>query len=283
MTNIILQNNVNRSFLITSLMLLVFTLTGCDFASDSGSQSRVTLQFNTTNSSSGSKAASASLQSSHDSLVVEGTNGSLQIDDIRFIVKDFELERSEGECEGIADEDDCEEVEADPFFVDLPLQSDSINLGTNTVEAGLYEELEFEVDDLEIDEEDDTEERRQKEELLAQIHQTFPDWPATASMIISGNFTSSQGDTAAFTVFAEAEVEIELEFNPPFEVTGDEVNKLVRVNINPSDWFLRADGTVFDLSQYDYESTGSLLEFEVEIENGFKSVEVDDNNDDDND
>ena len=262
---------------------LLFFVTGCDLASDSGSQSQLTLQFNTASSSGSAKTSSATLQSSHDSLLVEGSNGILQIDDIRFVVGDFELEKSEGECEDTANEDDCEELETNYFFVDLPLQSDSINLGTNAIEAGLYEELEFELDDLEIDSDDDAEERQQKEELLAEIRQTFDDWPAAASMIVTGSFESSQGGATPFKVYAEAEVEIELAFNPPLEVTGDEVTKVVRVNINPVDWFLNTDGTVRDLSQYDYANTGNLLEFEVEIENGFKSVEVDDDDDDNSD
>lgn len=58
---------------------------------------------------------------------------------------------------------------------------------------------------------------------------------------------------------------------------------MLRVHIDPASWFLLNDGTVINLSEYDYESTGQTLEFKTKIENGFKSVESDDNEDENDD
>ncbi|MDR8390502.1 hypothetical protein NC796_05065 [Aliifodinibius sp. S!AR15-10] len=284
-----LQNKKILNILVVLTLATGLSLTGCESATNSGSPSQgdVTLQFATPISSASKAKISSSnqLQQTSDTLTIEGNNGKLIIHDLRFIVEDFELERSDGECEDTEGgaEDQCEEFESKPFFVDLPLQGDTLNLDTAPIQPGLYKELEFELDDLDLDEEDG-EEREYKQQLINQVRGEFPDWPDEVSMVIIGDFISSQGDTTAFKTFAEAELEIEIEFSPPLEVGENTVNKLLRVNIDPAAWFLRNDGTVRDLSQYDYESTGQILEFEVEIENGFKSVEVDEDdeqNDDD--
>lgn len=279
-----LQNKNTLQYFVVFMVGLGLTLPGCDLASDSGSQIKrdLTLQFQTpASSSTKAKSSAHTLQQTGDTLTIEGSNGTLVIDDIRFIVEDFELERTDGECEALegADEEACEEFESEPFFVDLPLKADTLNLDTSPIQAGLYEELEFEIDDLELDEED-PEEQQGKQQLIDQVRTEFPDWPDPASMVITGSFISSEGDTTAFKTFAEAEVEIELEFNPPLEVGENTVNSLLRVNINPVRWFLSSDGTVINLSQYDFDSTGQTLEFEVEIGSGFESVEVDEDKED---
>lgn len=282
-----LQNNDFLKSLFILVTMSGLLLAGCNSLSDTGQQKSLTLQFQTSGSSaSGSSIAPAAAgQQTGDTLGVEGTNGRLEIDDIRFIVEDFELEKSEGECGDAAEgeeEDDCEELEAGPFFVDLPLQGDILNLASSLFDPGLYEELEFEIDDLDLDEEEE-DDLQEKQDLINQVRAEFPDWPDEVSMLISGNFISANDDTTSFKVFAEAEIEIEMEFNPPMEINENSLNKIVRVKINPKKWLLQPDGTVLNLAEYDYETTGRILEFELEFENGFESVEVDDDNDDDDD
>jgi len=280
-----LQNLKMNPCLIILLMFSLAALTSCDSTSDDGTQTNLTLQFQTSNSSTSNKVSNAESGQLNDTLRVDGSNGTLVIDDIRFIVEDFELERAEGECDNLegAEEEGCEEFEADPFFVDLPLEGELLNLDTSPIEAGLYEELEFEVEDIDFDEEEDSNDEESKQELRNQVRSEFPDWPESVSMVITGIFTDNQGNESPFKTFAEAEVEIEMEFNPPLEVGEDTINRLLRINIDPALWFTKSDGSVIDLSQHDFESTGSILELEVEIENGFLSIEVDDENDDDDD
>lgn len=278
----------NKSFHVIGLLAVVagLLLSGCDSTTNvnNPSQSDITLQFTTGSSSSANAAYSNQVQQTGDMLEVEGSNGTLVIHDIRFIVEDFELERADGACEDAEDaedgDDECEEFESDPFFVDLPLQEDTLNLDTTPIEAGLYEGLEFEIDDLDLDEEDE-EDQNAKEQLAEQVRQEFPDWPDEVSMVIIGDFNSSDGGTTSFKTFAEAEIEIEMEFNPPLEVGDNADTKLINVNITPKNWFLREDGTVVDLSEYDYESTGKILEFEKEMEDGFDGLDTDDDGDDD--
>ena len=48
------------------------------------------------------------------------------------------------------------------------------------------------------------------------------------------------------------------------------------MDVRPDIWFSRPDGSVIDLSMYDYDETGAVLEFELEMENGFTEIEIDD-------
>lgn len=283
MNSIMLQTHKMSIAIVAVTLALGLSLTGCDSTSNNGdtSSNDVTLQFATSDVSSSNFKATSSNQykEDDDKLSMKGSNGELVINDLRFIVEEFELERADGECEDAQDgnEDKCEEFEAEAFFVDLPLSGDTLDLDTSSIEAGQYEELDFEVDNL-LDDDDGNSD---KQSLANEVRGEFPDWPEEGSMVITGDFITSQGDTTSFKTFAEAEIEMEMEFEPPFEVGEKNVNKLLRVNIDPQSWFMKNDGTVRDLSQYDYEETGETLEFEVEIENGFEGVEVDDSDFDD--
>ncbi|HET8837745.1 MAG TPA: hypothetical protein VFM82_01995 [Flavobacteriaceae bacterium] len=263
---------------------------GCS-SDDSGTEltnpegQNLTLQFQLSPGAQGGKSTNL-LPPPVPSINIEGSNGTLVIEDIRFILEDIKLEQPDSECEdsGDPEDTDCEELEMGPFFVDMPLNGNPLDLGTTVVADGLYDELEFEIDNLDSDDPEDTNDAT----LLAQIQNEFPNWPNEASMLISGHFTSTDGVTTDFSTYAEAEVEIELNFNPALEITPESLNNMATVNIDPANWFLQTDGSVTDLSLYDYAATGEILEFSQEIEDGFESVESDDDhdsgdNDDDDD
>ena len=74
-----------------------------------------------------------------DVLTLTGTNGTLQLQDVRLIVSKLELERADGSCASAGGEDDegeCEEFEGGPFLVDLPLSGGSVTVSTEQVAAG---------------------------------------------------------------------------------------------------------------------------------------------------
>lgn len=239
-----------------------------------------TLQFELSPAAQGGKSANL-LPPPVPSISIEGSNGTLVIEDLRFILEDIKLEQPDSECEDSSnpEETDCEELEMGPFFVNMPLNGNPLDLGTTVVANGLYDELEFEIDNLDSDDPDDTNDAT----LLAQIQNEFPNWPTNASMLISGHFTSTDGITTDFSTYAEAEVEIELNFNPALEITPESLSNMATVNIDPTSWFLQADGSVTDLSLFDYAATGEIMEFSQEIEDGFVSVDSDDENDSDDD
>ncbi len=207
-------------------------------------------------------------------LTLEGTNGTLQIDEIRVIVAEVELDGEDDACEdGTPSTDDCADFEAPPRFLDLPLDGQPVAAFTSLVPAGTYDELEFEIEDLEDDEED-TEFAAEIAALREAILDEFPDWPREATALVVGSFTSPT-ETTSFRVYLEAEIEVERDLVPPLVVADDGSDGIdLTVDIRPDIWFGSSDGTVLDLSQYDYDATGQLLEFEVEMEDGIVEIEI---------
>lgn len=279
-----MNNSIPKLF---SLIAISFGLmiSGCDSGSTGtqGGDGELSIQFKTeTQSGSLSKQTTSSsdnISSDHDTLFISGTNGALRITDIQFIVSEFELEPEE------ADDDSTqfEEFESGPFLIDLPLGGNgSVMLGSNLVPAGFYEELEFEIKNLDLDDDD---EEGQFLALQEEILSLYPEWPKDASMVVTGDFISAEGDTTAFTTFADAEIEIEREFEPALEVTETNRSQVLTIPILPAVWFNSGDNTILNLSEYDWETTNQLLEFELEFEDGIAEIEIEfeDENDDDDD
>ncbi|HUP19479.1 MAG TPA: hypothetical protein VM778_05950 [Gemmatimonadota bacterium] len=234
---------------------------------------QVAVAFSGTAGAAAAPSASGSLLGTRD-VTLAGTNGTLVIEELRIIVAEFELERlNAGDCE--EEDDACEKFEAPPAFVNVPLDGGQTVAVTAVVAPDTYDELEFEIEDLDDDEEDPVEARR-IEELLVEIRAEFPDWPRDASMLIVGTFTPTDGEPVPFRVYFEAEVEIELDLVPPVTIAEDDSGATFTVTLNPSLWFVRGDGTVMNLAAFDYDATGTLVEFEFEMENGFTEIEFDD-------
>lgn len=214
-------------------------------------------------------------------MVITGTNGTLTLDEVRIIINEVELKPADGSCDAIDtsgsdSSDDCPEFEAPPRFLDLPLDGQPIEAVTALIPGGVYKELDFEIEDLEDDEGDATEAAliaAVRSEILAEI----PDWPRKASGMVTGSFAPSAGGSIDFRVFLDAEIEIEFELIPNLVIdeTGAASRDLT-VDVSPQVWFGNPDGTVLELNLFDYDTTLELLEFEVEMEEGFTEVEFED-------
>lgn len=203
---------------------------------------------------------------------ITGPNGTLTIDEIRLIVAEVELEGEDDACEAAGGSDDCADFEAAPRFLDLPLDGSPVAAFGGMIPAGTYDELEFEIEDLEDDEED-TDFAAEIVVLREAILDEFPDWPREASALVVGSFESESG-TTTFRVYLEAEIEIELDLMPPLVITDGEPGPDLNVELRPDIWFTLADGSVLDLSMYDYDATGEVLEFEFEMEDGITEIEI---------
>jgi hypothetical protein len=257
----------------TAALAAALALLGCD---DGGlgtgieGGASVAVRFQSANA----PASSVSLPGGGAALMIAGTNGTLRIDDVRLVVAEFELKRQEDDvCDALSgqEHDACEEFEAGPFVVDVPLEGGSTIVVSTVVPADTYRRIDFEVEDLE-DDGDTPAEAARIEAVLPQLRADFPEWPREASMLATGEFLPGDGSEArAFRVFFEAEIEVERRLEPPLVVGGDDVQRTISVELDPALWFTRGDGSVMDLSAFD----GSLVEFEVEIERGFTSVEFD--------
>ena len=266
------------SFVAVAAIILIAG--ACDDAMGPGAgDPTVGISFATVAPTGASPAPSAAAValSTHgaDATVLEGTNGTLTLTDVRLIVAEFELDRAGVNCDEVVDEDACEKFEAPPAFIDLPLAGGAALAVEQPVPAGEYKELDFEIEDLE-DDEDEAELAQQIRELRDSILAEFPDWPDKASVLVTGEFTPTAGTATEFRAYFEAEIEIERHFEPPLLIADGGAGATVTVNIDPSVWFRSPDGTVLDLTEYDYDATGQVWEFKVEFEDGVTELEWED-------
>jgi hypothetical protein len=212
-------------------------------------------------------------------IILEGTNGTLVLEEIYMIVTEIELEHEDGcdDDDGFNGQtfDDCEDFESGPHFVSLPLDGTPIIVSTALVAAGVYDELEFEVEDLD---DDDDDKGGRLADLRSQIIATVPDWPQKASIYVTGTFQAvGEEDAVAFRTFIEGEIEVELDLIPNLVIgNSGSANRELIVDMRPDLWFRDFQGWVLNLREWDYDTTGRLLELEIEIENGFIEVEIDD-------
>ena len=215
--------------------------------------------------------ASSSAQAS----VISGTNGTLDITDIRVIVEEFELEPVEvSDCDVEPEPASCQDFEARYFFIDVPLTGAPVTVVQENIPAGLYDELEFEVDDVEVDD-DEVGDASLIAALFTQVRAAFSDWPEKASMVVVGTFTPTGGSAVDFRTYFDADIEVEFDLIPALEVTEDGLARSLVIELNPAMWFLQADGTVMDLSELDFSTTGELIDFDLEIDDGFElDIEV---------
>lgn len=231
----------------------------------------------TARSSTGPAQAGGPASVAGPPMVLTGTNGTLRLDEIRIVINEVELKRADPSCDSVeVSGSDCGEFEAPPRFLDIPLDGQPIEAVTALIPPGTYKELDFEIEDLEDDESDPTE-AALVAAVRAEILAVIPDWPRKASAMVAGAFTPNGGPPNDFRVFLEAEIEIEFELVPNLVVDdAGAASRQLTVDVAPHIWFTRPDGSVLDLSLYDYDATQDLLEFEVEMEGGFIEVEIED-------
>ncbi|HEX6134944.1 MAG TPA: hypothetical protein VFZ24_13340 [Longimicrobiales bacterium] len=243
--------------------LAVLALGACSDPTSTADQVAVTVAFATSDAGAGTQ--------SNGQLVLQGTNGTLVIEELRVIVDRFELKRTEDDvC--VEEDHSCERFRAPPLFIDVPLTGGSTVAIEQPVEPGTYRRLKFEIEDLEDD--DDTPTRAAEiAQLLSDVRAQFPEWPREASMQVTGTFTPTGGAAQPFTAYFEAEVDIRMDLVPPVTLVDDGTGAKFTVVLDPALWFSHGDGTVRDLSQLDFGRTGVAEEFEVEIHNGFAELE----------
>lgn len=264
---------------------LTLAATACeDGVSPEEGQAAVTVQFGTAATTT-SAATSGTAAAALDELILTGTNGVLTITDIRLIVAELELEAEDAACELIEEADDdaeCPDFEAPPSFVDVPLGTGTVDVATDLIPFGTYQALEFEVEDISFDEDDEDE--GDLSTIRTEVLAAFPQWPDEASMVVTGVFDpdpATTGDERPFTVFFEAEIEVEQEFATPLIVDETGATQSITVNLVPAAWFALATGEVVDLSAFDFETTGDVVEFELEFEDGLEAEIEDDDDDED--
>jgi|TARA_R110001599_G_scaffold184627_3_gene378439 hypothetical protein len=169
------------------------------------------------------------------------------------IISEAKFRFSEIEFESATDNDSTD-IEQGPLVLSLNLNGGLTEVGIADVPAGFYEELEFEI---EARDEDDN------------VMVNDPDFEGengqNYSMVISGTINGEP-----FTFKSVKDFEVELEFEPAFEV-NDEEQVRITLNFDTSLWFLDQDGNAL----YPTDSNNTLL-IESNIENSIEAFEDDD-------
>jgi hypothetical protein len=249
--------------------LSILTLSACDSSTEVGTSARIRMA---------APAVVGQSTVAGEGLSITGSNGTLVITDVKMIVNEFELRRTEiDDC----DDDDssgpgsCGSFETEYFIADVPLGAGAVTVANDRIPSGTYTAMEFEVKDLEVDldDDDDVAESARINALLAQLRTTYANWPAGASMRIEGTFTPTGGVAQPFVAYFDAEIEVEKLFTTPLVI--DETSAGVTIDLRLDLWFKNGDGTVRNLALNNCSTTCSLIEFEVEMEDGFE-VEFDD-------
>jgi hypothetical protein len=113
-------------------------------------------------------------------------------------------------------------------------------------------------------------------DLLDAIHGAIPDWPAEASLLVVGSFTPTDADPVPFRVYFDARIKVEQEFEDEPLVVEEGGDLTVTVTIDPARWITNPDGSVDDLSVYDYDTTGEVVDFGMRSGDGCRIEREDD-------
>lgn len=226
------------------LIIVLLTATiSCD-TSDSNpnevQQISVKIKIDTSSNSNAKDLASPTIAQTVDSLT-----------EVKLLVEELELEST-------TDEDSLD-FEVDDFIVNLPLDGSEFALASANVPSGVYEEFEMEIeydDDTNVDDPD--------------FINNSGDDDDGYSVVIKGFYNGEE-----FMYRSEEDFELELEFNPPFEV--NENSSSITININPAGWFKDSSGNDLDPNE-----PANHEQIDNNIENSF-DVEDDDDDNDEND
>jgi hypothetical protein len=273
---------------LTLLSMVCLLLPGCDLLGpDDGGN--VAVRFAVANSSALADASSltALATSGAQSLPVQGRNGTLLLERVVLLVDEVELEghgdacerdgdrrgRDDDEADDEDDEDDEDDdhgrqcrFEAEAFVLDLPVDGSPITIASELIPDGVYDELEFEIKNIKLEREKD----RVIDMLTAEVLARFPSWPSQASAMLEGSFQpAGGGDARPFRIFLDADLEVEMELEPPLVISDDAANRVITVEVHPELWFRRIDGSVVDLSLFDFERTHRVIQVDL-FERGFR-------------
>lgn len=192
------------------VLAVVLGATGCESILGARDGAPVSLSFTAPRA-----GTSASLRAAL--IPITGGGRTLDVQQIEVGFSEVVLERAEGGFGGDSDGDSDSDSDSDgagnehfrsgAVTVNLPLEGGLITPITTTLPAGFYEELEMDV----------------------------------AQVRIRGTF-----DGQAFDVNVPVDAELEMEFNPPFEVTAEANQLNLTVSINALAWFRNPDGSVID-------------------------------------
>lgn len=224
--------------IFTFSLFLVALTTGCDtIGSDSDGPAEVQIQMQV-----------ASVQSSVSKLQMSQTMNDIQIEEVKLYVSELELESIR---------DDFRDFELEDLIINLPLDGSPLVLTERKIPEGIYDEF-----SLELENDDD----------IFVGDPDFYDGDEEYSVVVEGMYNGER-----FVYRSEEDFEIEMDLNPPLEVTESRSEVLV-ISIDIDSWFIDDNGGVLNPNNPQY-----FERIDENIERSFEGFEDDDNDEDDED
>lgn len=203
--------------LLGTLMLSV-GMAGCD-SSSPGNPGQVS--FNVATQSTANAVAQPS--AAPDTLVDAGGN-VLVLTQVEIVLRDIEFERQNHDnCDSVStgNDDTCEEFEAGPVLIDLPLQAGVSHGFSVAVDTGVFDELKLRIHQPEDDGDAD-------DLAFLAAHPDLED----VSIRVRGTFNGT-----AFTFVTDLNADEEFALTPPIVVSA-QTDVAITLKVDVSRWFL---------------------------------------------
>ncbi len=196
----------------------------CSDGTDPGSEPAVSLSFSTR--TPGAQPAPGFFASVVAADTLTDGQNELIITKAEVVLREVELERVEvTDCDVEPEPEGCEEFEAGPLLLDVPLNGATRQQVSIPVPPGLYDELEFDIHKVSNDDPED-----------AAFRAAHPDMVGK-SIRVQGFFNDQP-----FTFESDLDVEQEFELSPPLVVEATTSSTNVTVRLDIAQWFRDAVG-----------------------------------------
>lgn len=210
-----------------SLIVTAALLAACSDGAPDGS--RVSLTF-ASSSTSGVQPAAGFFASMAPPVTFDDGQNELVIEKVEIVLREIELERIEVvDCDVEPEPAGCEDFEVGPILLDLPLGGGTMKQVTIPIEAGTYDEIEFEIHKVSGDDPED-----------AEFRAAHPDM-VDKSIRVTGTFNGQ-----AFTYVTDLNVEQELDLVPALVIDENTVTTNVTILVNLDAWFRDGAGALVD-------------------------------------
>jgi hypothetical protein len=156
---------------------------------------------------------------------------TLNLTRVALVVRNIKLERQFDDCsESGGSDDGCEEFEAGPVIVELPMSGGLIPISVSNVPVDIYDELRFKIHKPEDNTPEDL-------AFLA----ANPQFDGV-SIRVEGTFNNG----TPFVFETDLNEEQRQQLSPPFDVTADSGPLNVTLSVDVETWFKAADGSLID-------------------------------------
>jgi len=200
----------------------------CSDASGPGAQPGVSLSFSTSRSAS---AAAPGFRAGSMADTLDDGSNELVLATVEIVLREIELKRmNHDDCDSTSVSDDsCEEFDAGPLLVNLPLDGAIETELTIDVPPDVYDEIEFDIHKVSNDDPEDADFRAQHPDMVRK------------SIRATGTYNGQP-----FTYETDLNVEQEHDLMPPLTIEEGATTANVTVFVDVGAWFVDGAGNLID-------------------------------------